>query len=103
MTSTIICPSTEMSAGPRATATVREADDDQQDAHGLHDGDGAQIAAELRRQRDHLRHGAGTGAEQRGERIPTVHDAQIARGRQHHDDGAQHEQRNAHRPRRHAA
>ncbi len=88
---------------PEQRQAVRQSDDQQQNAHGLHDGDGAQIAAELRGQRNHLRQRARTRAHQRRQRIPAVHHAQIERGGEHHAERGENQEPDARRPCGHAA
>ena len=83
---------------PNSASPAGNADGQKQHAHGLHDGDRAQVGPELRRKRNHLNHRARARAHQRGKRVPVVHGAQIACGRHDHGDRRDDEQRNACRP-----
>ena len=76
----------------------RQPDHDQQHPHHLHDGDAAQVGVELRRQRHDLRHRARAGAEQRGQRLPAVHEPQVAGGGEKHHQRRDHQDRDARRP-----
>jgi len=88
---------------PEQRERVRQADNQQQNAHGLHDGDSAQIAAEFARQRDYLGHRTGGRPHQRRQRIPAMNDAEIGHRRGDHAERSQHQQHDACRPGRYAA
>ena len=68
----------------------RQSDHDQQHAHHLHHRDAADVGVELRRQRHHLRHRSGARPEQCRERLPAVHEPQVASGGQEHDQRRHH-------------
>ena len=72
----------------------RQADRDDHHAHGLHDGDGADVGVEFGGEPHHLRQAAGRRREIGGHFVPAVHHAQIGgaadadadHGRQQHGD-----------------
>ena len=92
---------TALQRQPEVGQPRRNAERQGHHAHGLHNGDSAEVGLVLGGERHHLRERARAGAEQRRLRVPAVNEAQIRARRRDHAQGRdrQHEHARAEKPR----